>query len=295
MMIGYGFTGRTLLSRVSRVTTACQSLPSYHIARKSDGSGDGSRFPWRDGFEIDSRTNVDAETILETLSPLISEERKERIDLACRQRTFDVLPIIEDPYDWGNVAAVCRSADAMGVGAVHIIRENNTDKFKQSTRTSGGADKWLDIQLFDTTRECLHRAKENGFQVVATCLGKEAVRPGEIDWSKPTAIVFGNEMKGVSDEVVEMADGMCEIDIDGFVDSYNISVAAALMLWEARRVRLDKLGYHGNLTEKEIEILRAVFYLRNKGVFQQYASILLRQKPPEWQVHRGEWPDSDEE
>jgi len=67
------------------------------------------------------------------------------------------------------------------------------------------------------------------------------------------------------------------------------------MLWEARRVRLDKLGYHGNLTEKEIEILRAVFYLRNKGVFQQYASILLRQKPPEWQVHRGEWPDSDEE
>eukprot|EP00889_Picochlorum_renovo_P003661 jgi/Picre1/30691/NNA_006052.t1 len=92
-------------------------------------------------------------------------------------------------------------------------------------------------------------------------------------------------MKGVSDEVVEMADGICEIDIDGFVDSYNISVAAALMLG-GKEGSIGQLGYHGNLTEKEIEILRAVFYLRNKGVFQQYASILLRQKPPEWQVHR---------
>jgi len=282
----------------------CMSLPSYHIARKDFSEDMTSQFPWTDGFELDrDLPHVSAQAIIETLGPMISEERKDRIQSVVSSRCFGVLPVIENPYDFGNVAAVCRSADALGFGALHVIRRKDKDKYKQSTRTSGGSDKWLDIRLHNGTEECLTELKARGFHIVATCLGtdeKKAKRPDEIDWTVPTAIVFGNELEGVSETVVDMADSICEIPIDGFVESYNISVAASLIFWEARRIRTENMGKHGDLTNEEQEILRAIFYLRNKGVFKQYASALLKRQPPEWQKHRGSWlgkeflPEEDE-
>lgn len=276
----------------STSTTMCRGLPSYKIARKNIDDFDGhevSRFPWEDGFEIKKDLIVNADQILEVLGPLMTEERKQRIRQVCNNRTFDVLPILEHPYDWGNVAAVCRTADAMGLGAVHIVRKSENEKYKQSARTSAGAEKWLDIQLHDDTESCLKGAKRRGFQIVVTCLHENAVPPAQIDWTKPTAVVFGSELEGVTDTAMDMADVMCTIPIDGFVESYNISVAAALILWEARNGRISKLGKHGNLHEEESKVLQAIMYLRNKGVFRQYAENLLKRPPPDWQVHRGDW------
>eukprot|EP00890_Picochlorum_soloecismus_P002706 jgi/Picsp_1/3436/NSC_06274-R1_trna rrna methyltransferase len=279
--------------RVTNRLVPCRSLPSYRIARKQQGSGGESRFPWENSFEISKDTVVDASTILRMLGPLMSDERKERIAHVCRRRTFNVLPIIEYPYDWGNVAAVCRTADALGCGAVHIIRKSAHDKYKQSSRTSGGAEKWLDVQLHNNgTKHCLEQAKLNGFQIVVTCLDEQAVTPDQIDWSIPTAIVFGNELEGASKEAIEMADVKCMIPIDGFVESYNISVAASLMLWEARRGRLEKIKRHGDLPEEDVSVLEAIMYLRNKGIFKQVAENLLRRPPPDWQVHR-DWSAKD--
>ena len=90
-------------------------------------------------------------------------------------------------------------------------------RYKQSTRTSGGAEKWLDVQVHASTKECLTQVKQLGYQVVATHLRADAVGPSEIDWTKPTAIVFGNELKGVSDDVLEAADACVAIPMDGFV------------------------------------------------------------------------------
>ena len=296
------------------------SLPSYKIARKQFQGGETSQFPWRDGFELskpspssdannneecddcmDYRNEYRASMIIDVLGPLISEERKERIRKVIDQRCFQVLPVIEQPHDWGNVAAVCRSADAMGLGALHIIRDANNDAYKQSTRTSGGADKWLDIQLHTVsnaseTQTCLENLKKRGFRIVATCLGtdkKKSKPPSDIDWTHPTAVIFGNELEGIRQETVDMADDICEIPIDGFVESYNISVAASLIFWEARRIRLEKRGSHGDVSDEEKEILEAVYYLRNKGQFVSYASELLRRNPPDWQVYRGDWGGKD--
>lgn len=303
---------RLLLVRGSR---RYHSLPAYKIARKQFGEdapkeGDRiSQFPWRDGFELSKSSGVDkverggqkveykASDIIDILDPLISEERKDRIRNVIDHRCFDILPVIERPHDWGNVAAVCRSADAMGFGALHIIRDASNDAYKQSTRTSGGADKWLDIQLHtvrnsNETQDCLMDFKKRGFKIVATCLGtekKQARAPDAIDWTQPTVVIFGNELDGISKETVEMSDEICEIPIDGFVESYNISVAASLIFWEARRMRLEKRGVHGDLSVKEKNILQAIFYLRNKGQFVSYATELLRRKPPDWQMHRGDW------
>lgn len=143
------------------------ALPHYQIARKdfSDAVKEQSRFPWRDEFELAKGTVASSEDIIRTLEPLMTSERANRMQLVAAKRTFDCLPILEHPYDLGNMAAVCRSAEALGFGAVHVIRKNDDGRYKQSTRTSGGAEKWLDLQLFDSTEECLYRAKRLGFQV----------------------------------------------------------------------------------------------------------------------------------
>lgn len=221
----------------------------------------------------------------------MTDERLARIEKVCSNRTFDILPIVENPYDLGNLAAVCRSADALGCGAVHVIRDEGDDRYKQSTRTSGGAEKWLDVQLHTSTTDCLTQAKQLGYQVVATHLRADAVSPADIDWTKPTAIVFGNELKGLTDEALQLADACVAIPMDGFVESFNISVAAALTLWEARRVRQERLGVHGTLTPEQIKILKAVMVLRTRGLAKQWVSHLLRRAPPEWQQHRnkGNW------
>ncbi|KAG7674427.1 putative tRNA (guanosine(18)-2'-O)-methyltransferase [Nannochloris sp. 'desiccata'] len=231
---------------------ATRALPDYKIARKplEESIAEGSRFPWRDEFELSREIILDAQTVISTLGPLMTKERLERIEKVCSNRTFDIVPIVEHPYDLGNLAAVCRSADALGCGAVHL-----------------------------------------GYQVVITHLRADAVAPSEIDWSKPTAIIFGNELQGVTEEAVQAADACVAIPMSGFVESFNISVAAALTLWEARRIRQEKLGKQGNLTPEQVQILKAVMVLRTRGLAKEWVSHLLRRAPPEWQQHRnkGNW------
>lgn len=270
-------------------TTRLHSLPNYQIARKTleELLETNNRFPWKDEFEMSREVKVSASTIIELMTPLLTDERLQRIEDVCCKRTFDILPIVEHPYDWGNVAAVCRSADALGYGAVHVIR-NTKDRYKQSTRTSGGADKWLDTQLFTDTSECLHHAKQLGYQIVATHLKADTVHIDEIDWTTPTAIILGNELDGVSRDALDMADRCIAVPMDGFVQSYNVSVAAALILWEVRRLRIERLGRHHDMfSPEEMEIFIAAMLLRSKGIGKDTVSYLLNRKPPEWQVNRG--------
>lgn len=84
-----------------------------------------------------------------------------------------------------------------------------------------------------------------------------------MDWTLPTAVVFGNEGLGISSEIRSLADHRTVIPMEGFVESFNISVAAALVLYHARCARIAKLGYHGDLTRREQRILQAVYYLRH--------------------------------
>ena len=89
----------------------------------------------------------------------------------------------------------------------------------------------------------------------------------------------------------EMADVRVTLPMVGFVDSFNVSVAAALLMWEARRSRVERLGKHGDLTPEEQEILKAVLFLRHKGQAREIIASLLYRTPPEWQLHRnrGNW------
>ncbi|PNH12110.1 tRNA (guanosine(18)-2'-O)-methyltransferase [Tetrabaena socialis] len=211
------------------------------------------------------------------------EERVQRINRVAAARTFTVLPVVEGLYDMGNLSAVCRSADALGYGAVHCVKKVD-GKYKQSTRTAGGSDKWLDVKFWDTTGQCLAAMKAAGYQIITTHMSKGSISIQEVDWARPTAVILGNEKFGVSQEAVEAADACAIIPMTGMVESFNISVASSLILYEAQRQRQQRLGSHTDLPPEQQLILKAVMLSRAVKQSRTVLSELLNRPPPSWQA-----------
>lgn len=219
-----------------------------------------NRFPHSGVYRIAGR-ELTASKILSLMEPYLTPERQTRIREAVELRTCNVVPVLENIYDRGNVSAVLRSSEAMGYQCAHVIEIG--EKFKSANRVTQGADKWLDVRRWKSTVECTRELKSQGFQILATHLDAKAKPIGEMDFTKPTAIVFGNEKDGISREMAQEADHTVIIPMHGFVQSFNISVAAAISLYHIYMERSRLLGRHGDLSESEKEILRAEFSLRS--------------------------------
>ncbi len=243
-----------------------------------------SRFPHSQNVAVGTLT-VPADRILELVTPYLTTSRRLRIAEVVNQRTYSIVPVMENIYDRGNVSAVMRSAEAMGYQAAHVIELG--ERFKSANRVTQGADKWLDVTRWKNTNDCVDHLKERGYKIYATHL-EAAVQIDEIDFSQPSAIVFGNEKDGVSTDMLKRADQRVIIPMQGFVQSYNISVAAALALYHIRQDRLRRLGFHGDLSDQEKMILTAHFCLRSSKNPERLLARLLgraldstRQKPVE--------------
>ncbi|GLC35824.1 hypothetical protein PLESTB_000498100 [Pleodorina starrii] len=240
-------------------------------------------FPYSNEFILEDGKIVDAVTVVKLLEPFALEERVRRIEGVVQNRTFSVLPIVEGLYDMGNLAAVCRTADALGYGAVHCINRGDT-KYKVSQRTAAGADKWLDVKIWDSTSECLAAVRAAGYQIITTHLSRSSVSICDVDWSRPTAFILGNEKRGVSEEAVAGADACAVIPMAGMVESFNISVASALVMYEARQQRMRRLGSHADLGEAEQTALKAVMLSKTVKESKTVLSELLSRPPPRWQA-----------
>lgn len=211
------------------------------------------------------------EVVVERLRPYLSPARQARIEAVLDGRTYTVAPVVEGLVNTGNVSAVMRSAEALGFQPFHII--TGPARFKQSKRTTQGAEKWLDVHVWPTPAACVAHLRARGYAIVATHLDPTAVPLDTLDFTQKTALVFGNERDGVSEALLALADRRCVIPTPGFVESFNISVAAAVALYHAYRDRLARQGRHGDLTEAERAHLRAGFYLRAV----RHAGRILRQ------------------
>ncbi len=217
-------------------------------------------FPHTSRIQVGQKS-LSAQRIIELMSPYISGPRVERIDKVVRGRTFSVVSVLENIYDRGNMSAVMRSAEAMGFQSVHIIEPG--DKFKKANRVTKGADKWLDVTQWKTTAECIGFLKSRSYKIYATHLDTKAKPIQDIDWSVPAAIVLGNEKDGISQEMQALCDETIIIPMQGFVQSFNISVAGAIALFHIHEQRSRKLGASGDLTPEQSEILKALFFLRS--------------------------------
>ena len=146
--------------------------------------------------------------------------------------------VLENIHDPHNVSAILRSCDAVGVlraHAVYTIEEAPEGAFAR--KTSASAAKWVEVDRHASIADCYERLQREGFTILATAIGPGARNLFEWDLSGPAAIVFGNEMRGVSEDAVARADGTIEIPMNGMVQSLNVSVACAVCLYEAYRQR----------------------------------------------------------
>lgn len=229
-------------------------------------------FPYGPDFRLNTNLSVNYQTILEHIGPLLTEERKAKIEKVVAQRNFETAVVLEGVYDRGNISAVMRSAEGMGFGNFHVIETQ--EKFKESARVTQGADKWVEVQKWKTTKDCVSRLKSQGYKICVTHLDAKAKPLHEIDFSGRVAFVLGNEKNGASAEIIEAADETVIIPMSGFVQSFNISVAGALGLYHISQDRLKKIGNNASLNQQEQDILKAHYYMRTQDSAVQYLEEL---------------------
>jgi tRNA (guanosine-2'-O-)-methyltransferase len=183
--------------------------------------------------------------ILEMIRP----ERLMRLYQVLNQRTRYISVLLEAVDDGHNQAAVLRTADAFGIQNISVV--TGKQPFEPSKKITQGAHKWLTINKKPDLQTAVKDLKSEGYQIYATYLGEGAVPVEEIDLSKPTVLIFGNEHKGISEEAVNLTDGKFYIPMYGFVQSFNISVAAALALQEVTKRARETAKERYYLTDKE--------------------------------------------
>jgi tRNA (guanosine-2'-O-)-methyltransferase len=158
------------------------------------------------------------------------------------------------------VNAVLRTCEAFGVQELHAV-EGPMKAYDRNKKISQNADKWLDVRRWPGTRACLEHLRAEGFAIYATALGDGAGPLEALPFGGKVALVFGNERRGVSPEALALADARYAIPMRGFVQSLNVSVAAAVSLAKAVELRVAARGRHGDLGEAEARALRERFYV----------------------------------
>lgn len=166
----------------------------------------------------------------------MTERRRAKIEKVLSQRQKDLTLVLDNIHDPHNVSAIYRSCDAFGVAGVHLYYTHAPFP-ALSKKTSASARKWVETQRHGSREELMQTLREGKFQVLATSCSPEARPVSDYDFTVPTAIIMGNEHAGVSPELLPLVDGEVYIPMYGMIQSFNVSVAAALMLSEASRQR----------------------------------------------------------
>jgi tRNA (guanosine-2'-O-)-methyltransferase len=166
-----------------------------------------------------------------------TDRRRNRIEEVIDRRQPDLMVILENVHDPHNVSAVLRSCDAVGVLRIALIYTQESPPTAFARTTSASAAKWIEVQSFESVDDCYSDLKAEGFTICATALNDSSRDLFAVDFTKPIALAFGNEMRGLSQEAIDGADLTVQIPMVGMVRSLNISVACAVTLYEAFRQR----------------------------------------------------------
>lgn len=199
----------------------------------------------------------DPALICAALAPLLGEERRQRIEEVVDARLTSLTVLVENLHDPRNGAAVLRSCEAFGLQTVHVVEA--AERFRFSSEVSQGCEKWMDVERHPTFASAQARLRADGFALYA------AVPDGKVplealDFSRPAAIVVGNEHSGLTSDAIALADVPFAIPMAGMTRSLNLSVATALIVSHATSRRRAALGRAGDLDDAARAVLRARFY-----------------------------------
>lgn len=186
---------------------------------------------------------------LEFLENILTDSRKERFLKVLENRTNHFTIAVEDVFQMHNTSAVMRSCEVFGVQELHVIEQRFGKRIDKEIAM--GAQKWVDIHKYDSVSNCISNLKDKGYQIIATTPHENDCLLEDFDISKPSALFFGTERDGLSEEILQKADGFLKIPMVGFTESLNISVSAAIIIQNLTN-RLRNSSIPWQLSEKEI-------------------------------------------
>ena len=197
------------------------------------------------------------------LSQFVSDHKKNFVEKVLAHRTRYVTVVLENIFQSQNASAVIRTCECMGLQNLHVIE--NTAKYQLNVRVLKGSDKWINIERYrdknvNNTEACFSRLRQEGYRIMLADPSEDGIPIGDIDVTAgKIAIVFGNELRGVSDYALENCDHKIRIPMYGFTESLNVSVSAAICL----NTILPKLRTSGlpiGLSDKEKRIISLNWY-----------------------------------
>ena len=183
------------------------------------------------------------------LKQFLTDERLSKIEHFSKESSDFVLPVMEDVYQFRNAAAIVRSVEACAFHHVVALEEENV--FNPNLKVTKGAETWVQVEKMPNNLDSLKEIKNRGYKILAVSPEKNATMLPDYEIKEPIALVFGPELEGVSDEVLDFADETLAIPMYGFTKSFNVSVAAAICMYELKQ-KLMKSGIDYKLSEEKL-------------------------------------------
>jgi len=187
------------------------------------------------------------------LQSFLTERRMALFKEVLNKRTRHFTVVTEDVYQLHNTSAVMRTCDVFGIQDLYVVEELAGKRIDKEIAM--GAQKWVSLQRRSSIQECIAEVKEKGYRVIATTPHHDAHNLHDFDVTQKAAFFFGKESDGLSDIVMEAADGYLKIPMYGFTESLNISVSAAIILQQVvTKLKQTEIGWQLSEEEKlEIE------------------------------------------
>ena len=189
-------------------------------------------------------------------------------------RQPDLTLCLEEVHKPHNVSAVIRSADAVGIHDLHAVWP---EKIKTLVSSAAGSNSWVNVQTHRTIGDAVTHLKGQGMQILATNLSARAVDFREVDYTRPTCVLLGQEKTGITEEALALADQDIIIPMIGMVQSLNVSVASALILYEAQRQRQNAGLYRREHSMLDAEEQQRLLF---EGGYPVLANVAKRKKLP---------------
>lgn len=186
--------------------------------------------------------------ILDHLQEFLTPRRKSLFEKVLTERTDHLTVVAQDVYQLHNTSAVVRSCDVFGIQNIHVIEEKIPRRIDKEIAM--GAQKWVDINRYNSAKDCVKKLRAEGYRIVATSPHDDSQLLEDFDIRTPAALFFGTEKDGLSEEIMREADTTIKIPMVGFTESLNISVSAAIIL-QSLTSKLKRSNVEWQFTEEE--------------------------------------------
>jgi tRNA (guanosine-2'-O-)-methyltransferase len=210
----------------------------------------------------------------------VTARKKRLIESKLEHRTRYLTVVLEDIHKSHNASAVLRTSECFGIQDLHIIEKQHP--YNLHPHISSGSARWVNLHHYnepdtDNTKVCLENLKKKGYRILVTTLNEEARPFDEIDMGIRSAIVFGTEYSGVSEDAIAMADEVIHIPMVGFTESLNLSVSAGIILQYYRNI-LNKFQVKWQLSEFEKEVIRLNWTMNSVRKIDMHIKHFLAQR-----------------